>query len=128
MNAKHTPGPWYSQRTTHDVLIASEDPATNGRTLAVVPGEDAEAKATARLIAAAPELAEALRRLADRVEQIERPDGSTPDTLEARALLARIEGGDDEDDPEPDAYVASQEAAIEDGQARWSETGSTRKR
>jgi hypothetical protein len=51
-----------------------------------------EAVANARLIAAAPELLNALRRLADRVEQIELPDGSTPDTLEARALLARVEG------------------------------------
>lgn len=32
----------------------------------------------------------ALERLADRVEQIVLPDGSTPDTLEARMLLAAL--------------------------------------
>ena len=44
------------------------------------------------LIAKAPELRAALERLADRMEQIELPDGSTPDTLEARALLMEIDG------------------------------------
>lgn len=49
----------------------------------------AEWEAFARLIAAAPRLRDALARLADQVERIELPDGSTPDTLDARmALLA----------------------------------------
>ena len=53
---------------------------------------DGEGDANARLIAAAPDLYAALQRLADRVEQIQLPDGSTPDTMEARAILYAIGG------------------------------------
>lgn len=86
---KHTPGPWTVQFPT------SDDPELaivgGGRVLADMFGVSGNQPDNARLIALAPTLADALRRLADRVEQIELPDGSTPDTLEARSLLAKLE-------------------------------------
>lgn len=45
----------------------------------------------ARKFATIPDLRGALQRLTERVEQIELPDGSTPDTLEARMVLEQTE-------------------------------------
>lgn len=90
MSKSFTPGPWGYQPSGghHDFLIYAEAD-TRGRDLALVRDFD---EANARLIAAAPDLLAALGRLADRVEQIELADGSTPDTCEARGLIARIRG------------------------------------
>ena len=51
-----------------------------------------ETEKLVRLLASAGEMRVALERLADRVEQIVLLDGSTPDTLEARTLLAKVDG------------------------------------
>jgi hypothetical protein len=90
----YTPGPYtyYAGGGIRDGagrLIAALSYAGKRVSAKVTPEE---LNANGRLFAAAPELVEALCRLADRVEAIELPDGSTPDTCEARALLARIEG------------------------------------
>jgi len=110
MNTRHTPGPWNERTRTLITLDGCDQreevieiaSAASDETLAYVPFgieghppfPDDQAEANARLITKAPELAAALRRLADRVEQIELPDGSTPDTFAARALLAEIDGED----------------------------------
>lgn len=52
-----------------------------------------ELRANAQLIINAPRLYAALGRLAEKVEAIVLSDGSTPDTLEARTVLAEIDGG-----------------------------------
>ena len=67
--ATHTPGPWYSAPTAgHDMhgqsAIASE---ANGKTVAIAY----DGKADARLIAAAPEMLEALRAMVARAPFID---------------------------------------------------------
>lgn len=58
-SAAHTPGPWTTQATEHGITVYS----TAGRDVAdVLSDGGSEAIADARLIAAAPELLEALRR------------------------------------------------------------------
>ena len=59
-NQKHTPGPWYQNIDGHRRVIHDE---TATRTLAVTDDCDEQDGANARLIAAAPELLEALRDL-----------------------------------------------------------------
>jgi hypothetical protein len=65
-NAKHTPGPWTLAASAEVVAIA-------GRTVTVIcsvrqQGEDFEWQPNARLIAAAPDLAEALQRAVDHAD------------------------------------------------------------
>lgn len=92
--AKHTPGPW-TRKFGQDVyqgsgpfdalrLIATGTP-TNGS-----PDELAEAFANARLIAAAPELLEALDELLAAAENFERPSDKA--IASARAAIAKAEG------------------------------------
>lgn len=65
MNAKHTPGPWKIRRVTHyDIRIAPEsEPEHVSIAGMAIWGEEhrEELEANARLIAAAPELLEALK-------------------------------------------------------------------
>ena len=64
--SKHTPGPWWIDWNVSRLDIFSSDAATLVATLrrsALSEGIDETAKANARLIAAAPELFEALREL-----------------------------------------------------------------
>jgi len=97
-----TKGPWRATAyRQHQYEIESEQQTAQGPkpihvAFVRMTGLDSD-PANLRLLAAAPDLRAALARLADRVEQIELPDGSTPDTLEARALLAKIDGDDDTD-------------------------------
>jgi hypothetical protein len=64
--------------------------ATHGRvTLIDSAYPDEETRANARLIAAAPELLEALRNVFDRLNQA---PGTDPLVDQLRALLARIDG------------------------------------
>ncbi len=96
MGSKHTPGPW---KTDGDEIILSSD----GRNLADVWTEFAaiprdEAVANARLIAAAPELLEALPALI--VIALDSLDGMDAETREecerdiakARAAIAKATG------------------------------------
>lgn len=68
-NTKHTPGPWKASAYSHVMgcLIDTE----NERIAAVIPVDKAgdKTKANAALIAAAPELLEALQCIADNEEQ-----------------------------------------------------------
>jgi hypothetical protein len=81
---KHTPGPWELQDCTHGgaILLRGLDGKRHIQShLQIVPIEDA------RLIAAAPELLEALKNL-------ENDDGSIPDHawLMVCAAIAKAEG------------------------------------
>ena len=99
MRTTHTPGPW---RVSGSIMERKgfinpmiECGEEHEPLIAELYGQDrplAEKQANALLMAKAPALRDALERLAERVEQIELADGSTPDTLEARALLMEIEG------------------------------------
>lgn len=93
MSIKHTPGPW----TTKELQVYAED--GNGSTLAHVydPSRDhdhSEAEANALLIAAAPDLLEALRFLLSKVDDLsgywkEDTDHAVRDAQEA---IAKAEG------------------------------------
>lgn len=95
-----TPGPWIiGQPAKHPTSVQKE--MENGW-LATVANcesltlEDAECLANARLIAAAPELVEALEALAIHTEDMHiicnRPAEDSESLTKARALLARIRG------------------------------------
>jgi|688.fasta_scaffold02276_47 hypothetical protein len=89
MTTQHTPGPWYSQPTagheTHgQSAIASE---ATGKTVALAYDGEADA----RLLAAAPELLEALNNLAGGlVDYMNDDEAELPDVTEAIELIAKI--------------------------------------
>ena len=90
--SKHTMGPWTVARNTDDGLdIISSDEVTY-----VEVALDVRTEADARLLAAAPDLLEALRDLVARCDGDEgvREDGSNIDTAWAHAVIAKAEGGD----------------------------------
>lgn len=67
MSAKHTPGPWTAQNDGRDIISIqhnNNDPGAISMTLAKVTARmtwRSQAEANARLIAAAPDLIEALK-------------------------------------------------------------------
>ena len=65
MGAKHTPGPWRIDSKDDSHVVAGHGPATMSVAVASFSGvsPDDEDKANARLIAAAPDLLEALEEL-----------------------------------------------------------------
>jgi hypothetical protein len=91
MTTQHTPGPWYSQPTagheTHgQSAIASE---ATGKTVALAYDGEADA----RLLAAAPELLEALNNLAGGlVDYMNDDEAELPDVTEAIELIAKATG------------------------------------
>jgi hypothetical protein len=97
--AKHTPGPWHVEQgiNDYDILVTPD-----GRAPARLAGY-VEREADARLIAAAPELLEALRHLCGALNMSDDDHEDFADSCadvveflwqhDARALLARIEGG-----------------------------------
>lgn len=84
--ATHTPGPWaigkYGKVTTPD----GETLLVDGVSLPM--NHDPEAIANARLIAAAPELLEALEKMLEYAES----EGSNKEIESARDLLNRVKG------------------------------------
>ncbi len=81
-NSVHTPGPWYAYFSVHgdpSVVIDTERPAFT-EVCKVATSPDDYGQANARLIAAAPEMLELLRRLAHG-ELPEADDDFTPDTV-----------------------------------------------
>lgn len=99
--SKHTPGPWKLRRVTrYDIRIApeSEPEHVSIAGMAIWGEEDREElEANARLIAAAPELLEALKELREALSDsgITTPYGSRlmRSFLKANAAIARVEGG-----------------------------------
>ena len=97
--SQYTPGPWYCTNEDDSVLgqVSSQPIGYQlGGNIALTFGDDA--KANARLIAAAPELLEALLDLMPVVNRIMYLSNGTWDlddeeaVQQARALLARLEG------------------------------------
>jgi len=80
---KFTPGPWRASKDGFDV-----ENVVGAGVCALYADETCEANA--RLIAAAPEMYEAVATL---VRMVTDGDWTTVELNEARALLARVEGG-----------------------------------
>lgn len=93
MEGKHTPGPWKldNEPSFHRNRVWTEDmrPIVNLCSMGMSPADiDPEAQANARLIAAAPDLLEALHRVWDDID-----DETMPATVEIiRAAIAKAEG------------------------------------
>ena len=99
MSAKHTPGPWIGAgpsfgdplpRYTTEIVTEWEDEDGEALSICSLPfrHHDDENEANARLIAAAPELLEALKELTGHIN--ERFSGGVWDR--ARAAIAKAEG------------------------------------
>ena len=99
--AKHTPSPWWVDdfgngdvRVVVDPVKGMPPPICDGRTFVCKLYQQDErgidAKANARLIAAAPELLEALQAI---MEDIDSEFGTDYDYNKARAAIAKATGG-----------------------------------
>lgn len=88
--SKHTAGPWKFQKIDHLTAVVESEHPEGDRHVCWVSNCDA------RLIAAAPDLLEALKDLVARCDGDEgvRADGSNIDTAWAHAVIAKAEGGD----------------------------------
>jgi hypothetical protein len=93
-NSKPTSGPWMSDSSDTYSIVA---PSAGGRIIAEIHGENHEA--SARLIAAAPEMLEALKTSLGEILASDRWDDQNDVTCmrvdRLRALIARVEGGDE---------------------------------
>ena len=93
---QHTPGPWHSQRPHgSDIPVWGVDEKSRGCVALVnMSAERAtEAAANARLIAAAPEMYEALKALVESLDWEAKRSGTTYAGHEdARAAIAKAEG------------------------------------
>jgi hypothetical protein len=99
MNTKHTPGPWKAEGWNEIVVNSAQ-----GYTLALAPSGSKsssleEIRANARLIAAAPDLSDALRVIVRQAEltRLAFPNAAGRDDwkqviLIARAAIAKAEG------------------------------------
>ena len=89
MSAQHTPGPWVVDRDASGNGISTTIESNRFWITGVIkfPGPGFSDEANARLIAAAPELLEALCLLLDRIES---PDGLP--MKKARAAIAKATG------------------------------------
>ena len=96
--AGFTPGPWHVfDPGPHDLMQVRGEPdeGTDGPKVCDINdigGYLGDYEANARLIAAAPELYEALEQLALRCDTTALEDGSSIDTLRAHVVLAKARG------------------------------------
>lgn len=97
--SKHTPGPWLveqGERTDADNIdVISPDGRDDPWTVAVAIGSCGPGGCTianARLIAAAPDLLEALTSIADQLERVGDSRKDAPFIEAARAAIAKAEG------------------------------------
>lgn len=82
MNANHTPGPWFIEKNGNYIdITASEGSGFKSERYMRVRG--CIELSDARLIAAAPELLEALVNMVEWIQ----PDGSFPDNLTVRSAI-----------------------------------------
>lgn len=87
----HTPGPWRANSSWIEgpqmaLRVAAVDWPVRGS----APKSKDEAKANARLIAAAPEMLEALKACADKLASL----GWSQEEIAARAAIAKATGGE----------------------------------
>jgi hypothetical protein len=97
MNAAHTPGPWFTTDGIYNEIKASSKRGKTwviARITAARTGHD-EAKANARLIAASPDLLEALERLIERVSDLG-ANGFSQEVARGKAAIAKAKGGQGE--------------------------------
>lgn len=87
MIAQHTPGPWEIWPAENSVVITE----SLGRHIAAIPLATHEWKENARLIAAAPELLEALEEL-EALGSLELPQRRDAALLKAKAAIAKAKG------------------------------------
>ncbi len=89
--SKHTPAPWKLEGTT---TICNADQTVGIAHISTYSTEPSEAEANARLIAAAPELLEALQKIVAIHMESHNPMQARGDMHEAaRAAIAKAEGG-----------------------------------
>jgi len=83
--SNHSPAPWHALRAPHGVIDIFDK---NEHDLVTIFGDDAEKKANARLMAAAPELLEALQalRLAREQDKYRSWEKGVPEFAKAEAL------------------------------------------
>lgn len=90
---KHTPGPWKAEKSNNCIAIVSGD---YGYGVAKTYGTGKEDTLNARLIAAAPELLEALKLCIPELKEWMRNHGEDIGTLDvikkAQAAIAKAEG------------------------------------
>ena len=89
--SKHTPGPWQVGHFDSNMICDSDGANRGCAPIARVEGTAAERRANARLIAAAPELLEALRGLLDPATN-EDGEWYRQAREAARAAIAKAEG------------------------------------
>lgn len=99
-----TPGPWQVDNAHHRPQITQSNNGWSGYNIAHIyafagpelPDRSSRTDANARLIAAAPEMAEALQMLHDNIAEYARINNlgglDNQDMRNARAILARIKG------------------------------------
>lgn len=103
MNAKHTPGPWMYSGAGSIKRDYTAIGCTDGETIATAWGHsnsgffvsEEEKEANARLIAAAPELLEALQEAISLIESIDGRDNSCDprsDISDLKAVVAKAMG------------------------------------
>ena len=95
--AKHTPGPWETDKMEGDffprvILPPREDWCKSSITINEGRGDMEECQANARLIAAAPDLLEALRELAGCLNVLNPNRRLVKALREARASIAKAQG------------------------------------
>lgn len=94
MGTKHTPGPWVVVRAGNSTLIRSDSQRGYFAKIegACAGAHGAEGEANARLIAAAPDLLEALKKALPLLEEHIRGRSVTEAIEAAEAAIAKAEG------------------------------------
>ena len=96
--SEHTPGPWTPWNNNGysiwRITAAKCRAESASRTIAEVVGDSAETEANARLIAAAPEMFELLRKILSSMNDDTDPHWVYGYTSEIIEMLAKIEGGE----------------------------------
>lgn len=92
MSAKHTPGPWWVDAKSFGGVETFTVRNEAGKEVASGQHIATRRKADARLIAAAPELLEALRGLLHKLDIPQQAMGLAADIYRARAAIAKAEG------------------------------------
>ena len=90
MNTKHTPGPWHVGMKPGPIVYGSEGEQVASLVVPMLPEQ--ENRANARLIAKAPELADALAWALEQLDDDLDPDHQQA-FAHARAVLAQATGG-----------------------------------
>ena len=97
MTTTYTSGPWYAEKidASPDHSWAIDSELVEIAKLPEWPDHQAEAEANARLIAAAPEMLEALREMLSMFGDHEQYDDDSAQVIaQTRQVIAKVKGGD----------------------------------